>query len=60
MKSAFWNLKIITLTHYLSEVMGRVDPDPIDVGWWVKRVVHLLAVVLVHKDGNVLLQIKKV
>jgi hypothetical protein len=45
---------------YLSEVMGRVDPDPVDVGWWVKRVVHLLAVVLVHKDGNVLLQIRKV
>ncbi len=43
---------------YLSEVMGRVDPDPVDIGRWVERVVNLLAVVLVHKDGNVLLQIK--
>jgi hypothetical protein len=39
--------------------MGRIDPDPVDVGWWVERVVNLLAVVLVHEDGNVLLQIKK-
>ena len=40
--------------------MRRVDPDTVDVGRRVERVVDLLAVVLVHQHGDVLLNKKGV
>ena len=45
---------------YLGEVVRAIDPDPINVGWWIVWIVDPLSIILVHQECDVLLVVPEV